>query len=128
MQDQIELTYLVIAHGLNVVRHISDRIGVMYLGKPVEVVETEELFNLPACPSSVALPSAAPTPNPHRKRERIMLTGEVPSSSTPQRLPVSYPLSVCAENLQGGGARPEGAGFPALGRLSFPDHLTQTHR
>jgi len=83
LQDQLGLTYLFIAHGLNVVRHISDRIGVMYLGKLVEVSETEELFDRPAHPYSAALLSAAPLPNPHRKRERIMLTGEVPSPANP---------------------------------------------
>jgi peptide/nickel transport system ATP-binding protein len=83
LQDQLGLTYLFIAHGLNVVRHISDRIGVMYLGKLVEVGETEELFSHPAHPYTAALLSAAPMPNPHRKRERIVLTGEVPSPANP---------------------------------------------
>lgn len=83
LQDQLGLTYLFIAHGLNVVRHISDRIGVMYLGKLVEVCETEELFSHPAHPYTAALLSAAPMPNPHRKRERITLTGEVPSPANP---------------------------------------------
>lgn len=83
LQDQLGLTYLFIAHGLNVVRHISDRVGVMYLGKLVEVCETEELFEHPAHPYSAALLSAAPMPNPHRKRERIILTGEVPSPANP---------------------------------------------
>jgi peptide/nickel transport system ATP-binding protein len=83
LQEQLGLTYLFIAHGLNVVRHISDRIGVMYLGKLVEVAETDELFAHPAHPYSGALLSAAPMPNPHRKRERIVLTGEVPSPANP---------------------------------------------
>jgi oligopeptide/dipeptide ABC transporter ATP-binding protein len=83
LQEQLGLTYLFIAHGLNVVRHISNRIGVMYLGKLVEVCETEELFGHPAHPYSAALLSAAPMPNPHRRRERIVLTGEVPSPANP---------------------------------------------
>ena len=83
LQEQLGLTYLFIAHGLNVVRHISTRIGVMYLGKMVEVAPAEEMFNRPAHPYTAALLSAAPMPNPHRKRERIVLTGEVPSPANP---------------------------------------------
>jgi len=83
LQDQLGLTYLFIAHGLNVVRHISDRVGVMYLGKLVELAETDELFGHPAHPYSAALLSAIPRPNPRRKRERIVLTGEVPSPANP---------------------------------------------
>jgi oligopeptide/dipeptide ABC transporter ATP-binding protein len=83
LQDQLGLTYLFIAHGLNVVRHISDRIGVMYLGKVVELTETDELFAHPAHPYTAALLSAIPVANPRRKRERIVLTGEVPSPANP---------------------------------------------
>ncbi|HWI66276.1 MAG TPA: dipeptide ABC transporter ATP-binding protein [Symbiobacteriaceae bacterium] len=83
LQAELGLTYLFIAHGLNVVRHISNRIGVMYLGKLVEVAETEELFGHPAHPYTAALLSAAPMPNPHRRRERIVLRGEVPSPANP---------------------------------------------
>jgi len=83
LQQKFGLTYLFIAHGLNVVQHISNRIGVMYLGKLVEVCGSEELFRRPAHPYSSALLSAAPMPNPHRKRERIVLTGEVPSPANP---------------------------------------------
>ncbi|HLO04982.1 MAG TPA: dipeptide ABC transporter ATP-binding protein [Symbiobacteriaceae bacterium] len=83
LQDQLGLTYLFIAHGLNVVRHISTRIGVMYLGKMVEIAAAEELFQRPAHPYTAALLSAAPTPNRHRRRERIVLTGEVPSPANP---------------------------------------------
>jgi oligopeptide/dipeptide ABC transporter ATP-binding protein len=83
LQDQLGLTYLFIAHGLNVVRHISDRVGVMYLGKVVELCETDELFAHPAHPYTAALLSAIPVPNPRRKRERIVLTGELPSPANP---------------------------------------------
>ena len=83
LQEQLGLTYLFIAHGLNVVRHISTRVGVMYLGKLVEVAETDELFEHPAHPYSMALLSAAPNPNLRRRRERIVLTGEVPSPANP---------------------------------------------
>lgn len=83
LQDELGLTYMFIAHGLNVVRHISDRIGVMYLGKVVELAGTDELFAHPAHPYTTALLSAIPQPNPRRKRERIVLGGEVPSPANP---------------------------------------------
>jgi oligopeptide/dipeptide ABC transporter ATP-binding protein len=83
LQERLGLTYLFIAHGLNVVRHISTRIGVMYLGKMVEIADSETLFRQPAHPYTAALLSAAPTPNRHQRRERIVLTGEVPSPANP---------------------------------------------
>jgi oligopeptide/dipeptide ABC transporter ATP-binding protein len=83
LQEQLGLTYLFIAHGLNVVRHISTRIGVMYLGKLVEVAPSVELFAHPAHPYTHALLSAAPVPNRRQRRERIVLTGEVPSPANP---------------------------------------------
>ncbi|HEY8346616.1 MAG TPA: dipeptide ABC transporter ATP-binding protein [Symbiobacteriaceae bacterium] len=83
LQEKLGLTYLFIAHGLNVVRHISNRIGVMYLGKLVELADTDELFAHPAHPYTAALLSAIPQPNPRRKRERIVLGGEVPSPANP---------------------------------------------
>ncbi|TDL53054.1 dipeptide ABC transporter ATP-binding protein [Paenibacillus dendritiformis] len=83
LQQELGLTFLFIAHGLNVVRHISDRIGVMYLGKLVEVARTEELFANPLHPYTAALLSAIPRPTPHRKAERIVLQGDVPSPANP---------------------------------------------
>ncbi|MCY9515797.1 ABC transporter ATP-binding protein [Paenibacillus apiarius] len=83
LQKELGLTFLFIAHGLNVVRHISDRVGVMYLGKLVEVARTEELFANPLHPYTAALLSAIPRPNPHRKKERIVLQGDVPSPANP---------------------------------------------
>ncbi|WCR25214.1 dipeptide ABC transporter ATP-binding protein [Paenibacillus thiaminolyticus] len=83
LQQELGLTFLFIAHGLNVVRHISDRIGVMYLGKLVEVACTEELFANPMHPYTAALLSAIPRPTPHRKAERIVLQGDVPSPANP---------------------------------------------
>lgn len=83
LQNQLDLTYLFIAHGLNVVRYISDRVGVMYLGSLVEVAETDELFNHPAHPYTKALISTNPIPNPYKRNEQIILKGEIPSPSNP---------------------------------------------
>jgi oligopeptide/dipeptide ABC transporter ATP-binding protein len=83
LQRELGLTFLFIAHGLNVVRHISDRVGVMYLGKLVEVSTTEELFAQPLHPYTAALMSSIPRPDPKMKRERIMLAGDVPSPANP---------------------------------------------
>ncbi|QJC53356.1 dipeptide ABC transporter ATP-binding protein [Paenibacillus albicereus] len=83
LQKELGLTFLFIAHGLNVVRHISDRVGVMYLGKMAEVGPTEELYNKPLHPYTAALLSSIPRPNPALKRERIILKGDVPSPANP---------------------------------------------
>ncbi|MHB8618768.1 MAG: ABC transporter ATP-binding protein [Chloroflexota bacterium] len=83
LQAELGLTYLFIAHGLNVVRHISDRVGVMYLGGLVEVASTEVLFDEYAHPYTAALISAILPPDPGRKRRRIVLGGEVPSPVNP---------------------------------------------
>lgn len=83
LQKELGLTFLFIAHGLNVVRHISDRVGVMYLGQIVEVAHTEELFSNPHHPYTAALLSAIPKPRPNQKRERIVLQGDVPSPANP---------------------------------------------
>lgn len=83
LQKELGLTFLFIAHGLNVVRHISDRIGVMYLGKMAEIGPSEELFRHPLHPYTAALLSSIPLPNPEIKRERIVLQGDVPSPANP---------------------------------------------
>ncbi|PYZ95928.1 peptide ABC transporter substrate-binding protein [Alteribacter lacisalsi] len=83
LKKDLGLTLLFIAHGLNVVRHISDRVGVMYLGQMVELAETDELFRNPSHPYTAALLSTVPEANPHRKKERIVLRGEVPSPANP---------------------------------------------
>ncbi len=83
LQQQLGLTYLYISHDLSTVRHICDRVAVMYLGKLVEVAETEELFENPLHPYTVALMSAIPIPDPKHKTTRIILPGEVPSPISP---------------------------------------------
>lgn len=83
LQHQYKLTYLFISHDLGVVRHISDRVMVMYLGKIVEIADKKLLFENPQHPYTKALLSAIPVPNQKEKRERILLTGDVPSPINP---------------------------------------------
>jgi peptide/nickel transport system ATP-binding protein len=85
LQDELGLTYLVVAHDLAVVRHISDRIGVMYLGGLVEESDAGELYDLPLHPYTRALMSAVPVPDPtvEDSREQILLTGDLPSPANP---------------------------------------------
>lgn len=106
LQEKLGLTYLFIAHDLLVVRHISDRIAVMYLGRMVELADAEEIYNKPLHPYSQSLLSAVPVPDPKiaRTNKRIVLTGDIPSplnapSGCPFRTRCRYACDKCAESM-----------------------------
>ena len=106
LQDELGLTYLFIAHDLLVVRHISDRIAVMYLGKMVELADAEEIYNHPLHPYSQSLLSAVPLPDPKaaRANKRIVLSGDIPSplnapSGCPFRTRCRYATEQCAQSM-----------------------------
>ncbi|MFW5632490.1 MAG: ABC transporter ATP-binding protein, partial [Acetivibrio ethanolgignens] len=83
LKEKDNLTYLFISHDLSVIKYISDRVGVMYLGTMVELCETEELFRHPAHPYTEALLSAIPTTDPNGKKDAIILEGDIPSPINP---------------------------------------------
>ena len=83
LQKDLDLTYLFISHDLSVVEHISDKVGVMYLGRMVEFAETEDLFAKPLHPYTEALLSAVPVADPTKQMERIPLEGEIPNPANP---------------------------------------------
>ena len=122
LQDKLGLTYLFIAHDLLVVRHISDRIAVMYLGKMVELADAKEIYDHPLHPYSQSLISAVPVPDPNiaRANKRIMLKGEIPSplnapSGCPFRTRCQYACDKCAESM------------PEFAEVS-PGHFVACHR
>lgn len=119
LQQQLGITYLFIAHNLAVVRYISDRIAVMYLGKIVETAESDELFHNPLHPYTQALMASIPIPDPRARRQRAVLSGDVPSPLNPPsgcrfhtRCP--YAVELCSQSE------------PSLRSLG-PDHSVACH-
>src|SRR2546429_3204583 len=100
LQRQLRLTYLFVAHDLSVVKHISDRVAVMYVGRMVELAPTEQLFATPKHPYTAALLSAVPEPDPRRRAQRVVLQGEVANPADPPsgcyfHPRCAYALEVC---------------------------------
>jgi oligopeptide transport system ATP-binding protein len=121
LQERMNLTYLFIAHDLMVVRHISDRIAVMYLGKMVELAASEEIYHHPVHPYTQSLMSAVPIPDPQiaRKNQRIILSGDIPSplnapSGCPFRTRCPRASVICAQKM------------PELREIA-PEHFTACH-
>ena len=120
LQEQFNLTYLFVAHDLSVIEHISDRVAVMYVGKLVEMAETEELFLHPMMPYTEALLSAVPKPDPRMRSKRIVLEGDVADPSNPPpgcyfHPRCRYAIDRCRQEL------------PLLREIR-PDHFVACHR
>jgi peptide/nickel transport system ATP-binding protein len=120
LQKQLNLTYLFVAHDLSVVKHISDRVAVMYVGKLVETASTHQLFYEPKHPYTAALLSAVPVADPRVRSHQIPLSGEVPSPANPPsgcyfHPRCSYAVDICRTET------------PVLEMVS-PDHYVSCHR
>ncbi|MDP6300428.1 MAG: dipeptide ABC transporter ATP-binding protein [SAR202 cluster bacterium] len=120
LQEELDLTYLFVAHDLSVVKHISDRVAVMYVGKMVEVATSEELFAQPKHPYTSALLSSNPQPDPRTRSERVVLQGEVANPADPPlgcyfNPRCSYATDVCRSQP------------PQLTEIS-PNHFVSCHR
>ena len=122
LQDDLHLTYIFIAHDLGVVRHVSDRVAVMYLGKIVEISPAEELYQRPVHPYTEALLSAVPIPDPDlaATRQQIVLEGDVPSPILPPagcrfHPRCRYATEICAQQE------------PPLAEQGSPGHLAACH-
>ena len=97
MQEERNLTLLFISHGLNVVRHMSDRVAVMYLGSIMELASSEDIYSKPLHPYTQALIQAIPEPDPEQRRRRVQFTGEIPS---PINLPPGCPFHInCSKRV-----------------------------
>ena len=99
LQQELELTYLFVAHDLSVIEHISDRVAVMYAGKIVEVASVDELFSAPKHPYTEALLSAVPKPDPESKMQRIILPGEVANPGNPPDGCLFHPRCLYAKGI-----------------------------
>lgn len=120
LQQKLGLTYLFIAHDLKVVEHISNRVAVMYLGKVVEIADSEELYRNPQHPYTKALLSAIPMPDPRKREGRVILTGDVPSPIHPPTGCHFHPrCPIAVANCR--------AEVPEL-KLTRPDHFTSCIR
>jgi len=119
LQVDFQLSYLFIAHDLSVVKHISDRIGVMYLGRMVELTDKHSLFAKPAHPYTQALMSAVPVPDPSKRSQRIILQGDVPSPASPP--------SGCSFHPRCRYAKPECSEVRPLLKQVAPGHQVACH-